>query len=43
MQNLKMAIKAVFSGDATSQQFIEVFFTIVPIALVIVLFFMLTK
>ncbi len=43
MQKLKGAVRAVFTGDATGEQFIEVFFIIVPIMLVVVLFFMLTK
>ena len=41
MQKLKMAVRAVFTGDATGEQFIEVFFILVPIMLVVVLFFML--
>jgi len=43
MQKLKGAVRAVFTGDATGEQFIEVFFIIVPIMLVVVLFFMLKK
>jgi len=43
MQKLRGAVKAVFTGDATSEQFIEVFFILVPIMLVVVLFFMLKK
>ena len=43
MQKLRGAVKAVFTGDATSEQFIEVFFILVPIMLVVFLFFMLKK
>ena len=43
LQKLKESFKAVFGGDATNEQFIEVFITVLFFALVIVSFFIFNK
>jgi hypothetical protein len=43
IKTLKASFKAVFSGDANNEQFIEVFITILFFALLIVSFFVLKR
>jgi hypothetical protein len=43
IETLKASFRAVFSGDATNEQFIEVFITILFFALLIVSFFVLKR
>jgi hypothetical protein len=43
MQKLKGSFAAVFTGKATHEQFAITFFSVVPITLLIVMFFMLNK
>ena len=40
MKKVSDSFKAVFAGNATNQQFINVFFTLLPVIIIIVLFFM---
>ncbi len=41
MSKIKASFKAVFSGDATNEQFLEVFGIIMAIALIVVLPFVI--
>jgi hypothetical protein len=43
MQKLKNSFKAVLSGEANNQQYIIVFFTILPVTVTLILFFLLKK
>jgi hypothetical protein len=43
MQKLKNSFKAVLSGEASNQQYIIVFFTILPVTVALILFFLLKK
>ena len=41
IERLKTSAKAVFSGEATNQEFIDVFLAVSAVALIIVFFFIL--
>lgn len=43
IQKLKAAVRAVFGGDATNEQFVEVFIAILFFALLIVSFFIFSR
>ena len=43
IDTLKASFKAVFSGDATNEQFIEVFITILFFALLVLSFFIVKR
>jgi hypothetical protein len=43
IEKLKVSFKAVFSGDSTPEQFIEVFITIVSIVLLALSFFIIKQ
>ena len=43
IEKLKVSFKAVFSGDSTPEQFIEVFITVLAFLLLIFSFFIIKK